>query len=266
VNDNLNNIDKRKIKLLKYAISILAIMMLAFSILNLKRGLLIVSITELTLFFIGLVLLYFTKQNKYIKVNIIILLTSIHIFTIFVYTQKGIHFTTFIWTSIVTGLTLFFIDKKRAIMLVTAYLIVTYSIFFYFALTTDKIPLAAIVNIGAFIFSYTAFIFYYELTREEAEEKLKLEIKIRREIEEKNKVLISDLQDKMNEIKQLSSFLPICSSCKKVRDDNGYWEQIEHYISKHSDTEFSHSLCPSCTNKLYPEFSNEITEDEYNNK
>ncbi|GBE35132.1 putative histidine kinase sensor domain protein [bacterium BMS3Bbin06] len=54
-------------------------------------------------------------------------------------------------------------------------------------------------------------------------------------------------------IKILSGLLPICSSCKKIRDDKGYWNQIEVYIRDHSLAEFSHSICPDCTKKLYPD-------------
>lgn len=66
-------------------------------------------------------------------------------------------------------------------------------------------------------------------------------------------LLIRELQDKIAEVKTLSGLLPICSVCKKVRDDNGYWSQIEGYISKHSDLDFSHSICPDCAKTLYPE-------------
>jgi len=52
-------------------------------------------------------------------------------------------------------------------------------------------------------------------------------------------------------IKTLSGLLPICSKCKKIRDDKGYWKQIEHFISIHSDAEFSHSICPQCAEELY---------------
>ena len=55
------------------------------------------------------------------------------------------------------------------------------------------------------------------------------------------------------EVKTLSGFLPICASCKKIRDDNGYWNQIEEYIREHSEAEFSHGICPDCKTKLYPE-------------
>jgi uncharacterized membrane protein YhiD involved in acid resistance len=58
------------------------------------------------------------------------------------------------------------------------------------------------------------------------------------------------------EIKQLKGMLPICSSCKKIRDDKGYWNHLELYIEEHSDASFSHGICPECIKKLYPEFKN----------
>jgi len=64
--------------------------------------------------------------------------------------------------------------------------------------------------------------------------------------------LIKKLQDALGEVKTLSGLLPICASCKRIRDDNGYWKQIETYIKEHSEADFSHSLCPECVKKLYP--------------
>lgn len=57
------------------------------------------------------------------------------------------------------------------------------------------------------------------------------------------------------EIKTLQGIIPICASCKKIRDDEGYWEQIEAYIARHSPAEFSHGICPDCMERLYPEFA-----------
>lgn len=57
----------------------------------------------------------------------------------------------------------------------------------------------------------------------------------------------------MEEIKVLSGLLPICSSCKKIRDDKGYWNQIEAFIQEHSEAKFSHSICKECVKKLYPD-------------
>ena len=56
-------------------------------------------------------------------------------------------------------------------------------------------------------------------------------------------------------MKTLTGFIPICASCKNIRDDAGYWQQIEQYLCKHSDLEFTHGICPACLEKLYPEFA-----------
>ena len=69
------------------------------------------------------------------------------------------------------------------------------------------------------------------------------------EIQEKNELL----QRQLEEIKTLKNILPICCSCKKIRDDKGYWQSVEGYIGKHAGIEFSHGICPECTTKLYPE-------------
>ncbi len=67
--------------------------------------------------------------------------------------------------------------------------------------------------------------------------------------------LIEELQTALREVKQLQGIIPICSHCKKVRDDSGFWQQVEYYISTHSQAEFSHSLCPNCLQELYPDLS-----------
>jgi DNA-binding NtrC family response regulator len=65
--------------------------------------------------------------------------------------------------------------------------------------------------------------------------------------------LMTELKTALNHIKQLQGMLPICSVCKNIRDDKGYWNRIESYISRHSEVEFSHGICPDCARKLYPE-------------
>lgn len=75
----------------------------------------------------------------------------------------------------------------------------------------------------------------------------------RRQIEGEKEQLILQLQEALSKVKLLSGFLPICSSCKKIRDDRGYWNQIESYIRDHSEAEFSHGICPECFKKLYPD-------------
>ena len=81
------------------------------------------------------------------------------------------------------------------------------------------------------------------------------DISERKQIEKERDDLIRDLQRSLAEVKTLSGLLPICASCKKIRDDKGYWNQIEAYIHEHSGATFSHSICPDCTQKLYPEYN-----------
>jgi CheY-like chemotaxis protein len=74
-----------------------------------------------------------------------------------------------------------------------------------------------------------------------------------RELAEKNR----ELEQTLQEVKVLRGFIPICASCKKIRDDKGYWQQIETYIQERSEALFSHSICKDCMKKLYPDLAEE---------
>ena len=63
----------------------------------------------------------------------------------------------------------------------------------------------------------------------------------------------AELEAALQEVKQLSGLIPICASCKKIRDDEGSWNQLEQYICEHSNAEFSHGICPTCAHDLYGE-------------
>jgi hypothetical protein len=71
---------------------------------------------------------------------------------------------------------------------------------------------------------------------------------------------ISRLEEALQNVKTLSGFLPICSNCKKIRDDEGYWQQIEEYIMSHSEADFTHGICNECVKKLYPEHHQKFEE------
>ena len=75
-------------------------------------------------------------------------------------------------------------------------------------------------------------------------------LQLTKEIDE-HKTTIDKLENAIAEVKQLSGLLPICAHCKKIRDDQGYWSQIEGYIQTHSDATFSHGMCPECSDELY---------------
>ena len=71
---------------------------------------------------------------------------------------------------------------------------------------------------------------------------------------DREKELNEELSQRIAEVKQLSGLLPICANCKNIRDDKGYWHQVESYVRQHSDARFSHSICPPCMKELYPDF------------
>jgi len=67
------------------------------------------------------------------------------------------------------------------------------------------------------------------------------------------KMKIHELEKALSHIKTLRGIVPICASCKQIRDDEGYWHQVESYVRDHSEAEFSHSICPDCAKNLYPD-------------
>jgi PleD family two-component response regulator len=84
-------------------------------------------------------------------------------------------------------------------------------------------------------------------------DQVRREITLREKAEQEQKKLIEELQHALDSIKALKGMLPICSSCKKIRDDDGYWQNVEKYIREHSEAQFTHGICPECAQKLYPE-------------
>jgi PAS domain S-box-containing protein len=72
--------------------------------------------------------------------------------------------------------------------------------------------------------------------------------------EQEKEALIAQLRDALARVKTLRGLVPICASCKRIRDDQGYWRLVEEYVRDHSEAEFSHGICPACMRKLYPEY------------
>jgi hypothetical protein len=87
---------------------------------------------------------------------------------------------------------------------------------------------------------------------EKAHAALQLEMVERVRTQAENESLIGELEASLAKVKRLRGLLPICSACKKIRDDKGYWNQIESYIAMHSEADFSHGICPECAERLYP--------------
>jgi hypothetical protein len=93
----------------------------------------------------------------------------------------------------------------------------------------------------------------------EANLALASEIELRKQTEIQREEVIQNLQSALNEIKVLKGILPICMHCKKIRDDSGYWNQLEHYIVSHSHADFSHGICPGCMETHYSKYATKKT-------
>jgi len=91
-----------------------------------------------------------------------------------------------------------------------------------------------------------------------------IDITERKQAEAEREKLFIKLQEAFAEVRTLSGLLPICSSCKKIRDDQGYWNVLEAYLTKHSEAQFTHGICPDCMVKLYPEISNDPSNEKKN--
>ncbi|HLP61069.1 MAG TPA: response regulator [Candidatus Deferrimicrobium sp.] len=88
--------------------------------------------------------------------------------------------------------------------------------------------------------------------------RLKEEMDRRKNREKELEKTVEQLRKAISELKTLSGLLPICSYCKKIRDDQGYWQQVEAYIAEHSEAGFSHSICPECLKEHYPDYAQDV--------
>lgn len=108
------------------------------------------------------------------------------------------------------------------------------------------------------IYATAALLLVVILTRfrenqERANTALRQEIQVRKKAETQKEESIARLQEALTQVKTLHGLLPICASCRKVRDDQGYWSQLESYLEAHADMAFTHGLCPNCVVELYGE-------------
>lgn len=78
--------------------------------------------------------------------------------------------------------------------------------------------------------------------------------------------LLTELCLALDQVKQLQGLLPICCHCKSIRDDEGYWNEVDHYMSRHMDTRFSHGICPGCAQKHYPEIYESVVDEQEKKK
>ncbi len=121
-----------------------------------------------------------------------------------------------------------------------------------------------LLEVAVIVFILVVTLMVHGMTK--ANDTLKIEITERKRIEAEREHLIKELQDTLATVRQLEGILPICSFCKKVRDDKGYWDQVDAYISRNSEAKFSHGICPECFAKHYPEYTKDVPASEMHSR
>ena len=151
------------------------------------------------------------------------------------------------WLNLVPLLIFFFLEKVESMVSVILFLCVAAILLLYPRLFgTFDYGLGFGSRFFISLLFVTIIAFFFEQSRYRSSILLK---SVNHELIQKNE----KLEAALSEIKTLSGMLPICAHCKKIRDDRGYWNQIESYVQEHSKAEFSHGICPECAKKHYPD-------------
>ncbi len=167
----------------------------------------------------------------------------------------------YVWSFTFPIISVFLLGEKNGSRIAWCLLLVMLTVFFFdkhFSFVAKYDFNVRVRSVSAYLIIFL-FSFVMEKSRGMVQEGLnnstKAVEKVVKELEESNaekENLIKELRNTMEEIKTLKGIIPICSHCKKIRDDKGYWDRVENYISEHSMAKFSHGICPECAEKNYP--------------
>lgn len=210
-----------------------------------------------------LVWLFFSlRKARNHNVVSIIGTTTIGVFYFFLIAYGGISNTAYVWAFTYPLISLFLLGSKFGTIFSLLLLVMSSFVF----VVGEKVSFFTSYSIDLiirFIPSYIAvylFAFVMEKIREIVQYRLKnSNIELEKTVDELEKTnnekegLIRELHNKINEVNTLRGILPLCSFCKKIRDDKGYWEQVDVYIHKYSQADISHSVCPECAKEQYPD-------------
>ena len=222
----------------------------------------ILGTVDYSVYLFAMWLFFFLRRTKNHNFVAMIGTIVIGIFNFFLIAYGGISKTIYEWSYTYPLISLFLLGNRLGTFMSLLLLVMACTVFafgskvsFFTSYSIDHIIRFITVYVTIYLFA-----FVMEKVREIVQYRLitsnfELE-KAVRELEKANEEkdrLIHELQKTMYEVKTLQGIIPICSNCKKIRDDSGYWEQVEKYVKDRSDAEFSHSICPECAKMLYPD-------------
>ncbi len=189
------------------------------------------------IFLLSLIYWFRFTPDTELPVNLGVLLTSL--LYLFLVTSGAGDQSTYVWSFTYPIITIFLKGNRLGIIISLVFLLLVLTVFLIGHVTPliSPYPLNLIIRFIGTYLVVTLFSAIIEKTRE----------KVQATLQNSN----SQLMESIEKIKTLSGLLPICTRCKKIRDDKGYWNQIESYIEQYSRAEFSHSVCPDCSDELY---------------
>lgn len=235
-----HNIEElRKIVLINFFYSFGCFFLFIFSIITFidKEYHFFIADTCSAIIIIGLML--WLRSSKKPKIPITLGITIAITLFFYLIAAGGIDNNKYFWSLTLPLIVIFLVGNKKGIIITVLYIISIILLIFSTYLVHGKPLLSFDVTLR--LVCVYIIIMLYAIMMEKA----------RVIVEAKLLSTNEHLQKSLNEIKTLSGLLPICYKCKKVRDDKGYWSKIENYIQKHSDTQFSHTLCAECSEEEY---------------
>jgi hypothetical protein len=189
---------------------------------------------------------------------------AIGLFYFFLVAQKGANSTTYVWVFTYPLISLFLLGSwlgSLASFSLLGLMCIVFAIGDRVAYFTSY-ELDFILRLTTSYITVTLFALVMERVRHITQNRLRISnIKLEEAVKSLEQAhsekdgLILELQQTIDEVKTLQGIIPICASCKKIRDDSGYWQQVEEYVSSHSDVKFSHGICPECVKELYPDLN-----------
>lgn len=247
-------IKRRRLILLKVLLLIFIIVAAIFIPLNISLGIWTLVYVEIGMIFFALSMFYALRNKENLdKCSLLFVLVG-SAWSIIAALMPAKDYTTFVWNAYVPAFTFFLLGKRRGFILTSVYLPTIIGVFIfrnYFYESQQSFVVK--LNIITYIVFISLLYMYYESTRAHTEAFLIDDIEKRKKTEAEKVELIKSLEDALCEVKNLSGLLPVCSNCKKIRDDGGYWNKLEVFIEERSEAQFSHGICPECASELYPE-------------
>ncbi|MBU1536643.1 hypothetical protein KKF84_15055 [Myxococcota bacterium] len=232
-----------------------------FAIMNFSRGNIILGTADAAICGVAVLLFIYLRLTRNVRLISICLIFVAGSFFLFILATGQAARVTFSWSFAFPVIALFLAGLSRGLPLTVGYMgvmLLYFSVEPHVAAFTHYAPSVKVRVMAAYIL-ISVFVVIMEVSRKRLyvrlaakRKELKQQVKSLEQGNLEQERLIGELQKNLSEVKTLQGFLPICSYCKKIRDDAGYWSQLEHYLDNHTDASVEMGICPECAVKGAP--------------